>query len=78
MGVFVLSHASIKSGDGLICMSFNHMMTEVCFADVPGLHRLYDRLPNCEAVHDLLSDEENFRTGEHRVCRDCYQIIFSV
>ena len=56
----------------------NRVVTEVCFADVPGLHRLYDRLPNCEAVHDLLSDEENFRTGEHRVCRDCYQIIFSV
>ena len=40
MYIFALSHVSIKSGDCLICMSFNHRMTEVCFADVPGLHRL--------------------------------------
>ena len=53
------------------------MVTEVCFADVPGLHRLHDRLPDCEAVHDMLSDDNNFLTGEHCICRDCYQIMFA-
>ena len=55
----------------------NRVVTEVYFADVPGLHRLHDRLPDCEAVHAMLSDDNNFRTGEHCICRDCYQIIFA-
>ena len=62
---------------GVMVEVLNRVVTEVCFADVPGLHRLYDRLPNCEAVHDMLTDDDNFRTGEHCICRDCYQIIFA-
>ena len=50
--------------------------TDVSFADL-RLHRMHDFLPNCKAVHDLLTDEHHWMQSEHRICRDCSDIVFT-
>ena len=45
------------------------------FADL-RLHRRHDTLPNCEAVHDMLTDEQVWRQSEHRICLDCSDVVF--
>ena len=47
----------------------------ISFADL-RLHRLHDTLPNCEAVHNMLTDEQIWRQSEHRICLDCSDIVF--